>query len=184
MGLGLALLIGYEALRPKEHRPFVNGDDQPILVSGGSLTIRGAGKWATTGDDLLHQDDDGNESSRYIGGIDLVYVDGSSLPAFTSRTYTTSKLTILMTYCEDQAFGTCETVSIITKNGAQGLRIKAPSPHKAKDDDVSVPHTVKHLPTTGFLKDVTLPGDISPLSCGLGSRCVMVIHYCATQGCS
>jgi hypothetical protein len=193
MLLGLTLLIGCD---PKSLDHLKNGlgsggDDEPVVVAGGSLVV-GAhyGQFKVKGDDQVHADSNGNggnDSKRFVAGVDLVYYTADNVPATVSKVYS-GKVTTLMTYCvSDDPASDCETVTIVTGNTGQGFKITGEK-RKAKDDDKPTAAAISHRPPEGKLKDVTLQGEPSH-GCGmtqdqkLMGRCSLIFHYCTKAGC-
>jgi hypothetical protein len=142
------------------------GDDQPIDVSGGSLTVRSRnGQWDLTSGKWVH-----SEIQRYVTKIEVTHLkDGSACtqPIPLGRK---AKIEIY----DKLARRSHSVVTIETTNGNQGVKIKGSGELVG-----SPPNTINFK--VGGIDHVELKEDgqkLRPIDYA-PATCKMVIHYCS-----
>jgi hypothetical protein len=181
-GITLSLVI---ACSKVEKQPIMDilhgGDDEPILVGGGSLHLRAHnGQWIGTGESPRkweHCDSGGNPSKRFSTKVDIVYVKGATpsaeVPALEIRK-------IDQHASIEISFSTGEPPVTLEAAQAGGLTVTSNGPGAVGANDPSLISFPAGTP-----KEVVLKRDGQAderYSCGSMGRCILIIHYCYKQG--
>lgn len=162
-------------LRPKP----LAGDDDPIIVSGGSMRIvtKSANKLQRDGNELKHVDG----STRYVSSIDVFYHDNTGFGFVSLTAGNGQQVNIDMPYCpQSDCRGPRDTVTFYTDGSSYAKFKNSPSGVGASPigGEASTSNAVDHAPDwhiQGF--SIAIGGGLAqPYSC-VDGKCFVIIHY-------
>jgi hypothetical protein len=166
------------------------GDDDPIVVAGGSLTIRS--KYGFEMDNGNHQKARHKHKSRTLQRLEI-WTD-STAPQPTDEFYARGNVTVDFEYCPDDCSNNAlphDHVVFETPNG-KNLKVSSDKSHPIGDEANLNPVWIDHQPNQpgppkqGTVKQVILSGDLdhtptNPYVCVQG-RCQVELHYWCGNG--
>jgi hypothetical protein len=151
------------------------GDDEPIIVAGGSMHIRpmrGAIRIDPRNADNLQL----NETGGYVSAVEVLWFDDRG-PGNTTFRFTGEPVKIDLEYCDPQQPHCKPPVSIEFTGKKDSLRIRPRGNTQPLHDG-----QVSYAPETNKLRSVTVVRNGGPYLCTKG-ECSVVVHYCRSGVC-
>jgi hypothetical protein len=164
------------------------GDDEPIIMAGGSMRITTILDWGddfvSTGGMLVHDNPMRMATNLYVSQI--VILDTAGTKHYQETDSSTGKVQIDMNYCVPQSAGattcqqgTAETVSFITTSVNQGLTVTSTGQLPTE----TTRYFWDHPATQKKIEWISINGK-QVTDCLPSGLCNMVIHYCKfDKGC-
>jgi hypothetical protein len=172
---GTALSLAMAGCAPATHQlQAVGGEDEPIVVAGGSMHIRAAkGRFDLNTGKAVYQ-----HKAGHVTAIDVLYYDQAG-PAFDRRQIDGAKTTVSLNYCDPG--GSCAPATVETEADGHGLTFSPAGNDPMSDGN----HQISHAPEDGHIDSLTV--DQKTYGCqdsrGQKGRCTVVIHYCPAASC-
>ena len=159
------------------------GDDEPVVVAGGSTYIGTPSGHRFDPDStgrLVHSD-----PNRYVTSVEVIDKDDN--PLTPVPTFNNQPVTIDITYCRIGTghacvSGTSETVTLKTVTLGQGLTISSDRTKMARSPKMIPPNLLTHPRRKKTMRDVSLNGT-KVADCYDDGECSITIHYCLTADC-
>ena len=186
-----ALLAGIYVWRKSPMKPFSGGDDEPIVVAGGSLEIGSRNGFdPDAGGDLnkAHH----TQKHRSVNRVEVLYnnpdkpgQDGG--PAYTEIIPSQPQLVMIdITYCKNKCASTPDdTVTFNTDGNSQNLGVSNSDKNRPIGKINPGSKKVKHVEANWQVNQISVTVGSSPKTdypCDNG-KCQVVLHYyCPTLG--
>jgi len=159
----IALLTAFNVVTHRWIFPFgpihtVNGDDDPIIVSGGSMNIRSKYGFQEHDGDVYTADH--VHRHRVLQSIDIWYGPGSLQYDPIDAGTINGKFSVAFTYCPDRSCIAHDTVSVNVDDQHYGLNIANPGgTYGIGQEAGSSPgkKSISHQPTDWHLYQIAIP---------------------------
>jgi hypothetical protein len=185
-----ALLAGVYILRKGPIQPFAGGDDEPIVVAGGSFEVGSHNGFAKDPQDPKKADH--QDKGRNVTRIDVLYNDATTGPGY--QEFLVDKggdIRVDIDYVPKDTPKPHDTVTFTTQNGGKELGITNCSGCPPIGGEVnSASTTIVHQPPDGTVGQITVsgkfnpapaPANAGPFSC-VNGKCQVVLHYWCKSG--
>ncbi|HXS95504.1 MAG TPA: hypothetical protein VN736_12955 [Candidatus Limnocylindrales bacterium] len=181
----IALLTTYNVMTGGWELPFgrlgpFSGDDDPIIVSGGSLTIQSRFGLKEHGGNAYWADH--AHTKRKLREVDISY--GTTSQMTDSQTVSSGPYTVALTYCPDSTCASSETVTFAVDNHRQNLNVQNAGGSSGVGAEAnSNGKYINHVPTTWHVYKIRAGAKTYPCDSSSAYQCQAILYYhCGTTG--